>query len=97
MEFPIQIWIIGGEEGQKGEGRDCHSLGRSLTNSAASRAEEDAEEATQNYQEGLVMAVSLRTTLVAYSSPLASKQRQVKRGVKEVVKAIRKGEKGYVA
>ena len=45
MEFPIQIWIIGGEEGQKGEGRDCHSLGRSLTNSAASRAEEDAEEA----------------------------------------------------
>ena len=42
------------------------------------------------------MAVSLRTTLVAYSSP-ASKQRQVKRGVKEVVKAIRKGEKGYVA
>lgn len=28
---------------------------------------------------------------------LASKQRQVKRGVKEVVKAIRKGEKGYVA
>ena len=96
MESPIQIWIIGGEEGQKVEGRDCHSLGRSLTNSAASRAEEDAEEATQNYQEGLVMAVSLRTTLVAYSS-LASKQRQVKRGVKEVVKAIRKGEKGYVA
>ncbi len=30
-------------------------------------------------------------------SPIASKQRQVKRGVKEVVKAIRKGEKGYVA
>lgn len=31
------------------------------------------------------------------SFPIASKQRQVKRGVKEVVKAIRKGEKGYVA
>ena len=40
-------------------------------------------------------------TACAASSPavlaIASKQRQVKRGVKEVVKAIRKGEKGYVS
>jgi ribosomal protein L7Ae-like RNA K-turn-binding protein len=33
----------------------------------------------------------------AANNPVASKEHQVRRGVKEVVKFIRKGEKGYVS
>ena len=83
------------EEAQKGEGRDCCPFGRPLAHRAAFGPEENAQKAAQNYQEGCVCYDS-RVACCLSQLPVASKQRQVKRGVKEVVKAIRKGERGYV-
>lgn len=72
----------------KKEGRDCHSSRRPFPVGATPCAEKAAQEAAQDYKKRWV-----HDRVFIFTS--ASKARQVKRGVKEVVKGVRKGEKGY--
>lgn len=85
-----------GEESEKGEGRrrDNHQAGRSITFSKASGTEEDVEKDAQSHKERLVNRYKVCYAFTHTAFLTASKSRQVKRGVKEVVKGIRKGEKG---
>jgi hypothetical protein len=85
------------QEGQGGE-RDCDTAGGSVASRKTSGSEKAREEASQDYQKGYPLPNHARmhwTDMIFCAFP-ASKARQVKRGVKEVVKGIRKGEKGYV-
>jgi len=81
------------QEIKERERRNYHSPGGFITLSPAPRPEKACQETTQDDQK------RYQTSIVSRAKPetcVASKARQVKRGVKEVVKGIRKGEKGYV-
>jgi hypothetical protein len=92
--FKIFPFLLAIEEKQrKVERRNCNTIGRSFTNCPPVGAEEASQKVAENNQKRLIFipfSVPVDTIL------LASKARQVKRGVKEVVKGIRKGEKGYI-
>lgn len=85
--------ILVPEKSEEGE-RNHHSIGRFISSCAAIGTEKACEKAAQNDQKRFAYLFLLSGSSAHYFS--ASKARQVKRGVKEVVKGIRKGEKGYV-
>jgi H/ACA ribonucleoprotein complex subunit 2 len=85
--------ILVPKKSEEGE-RNHHSIGRFVSSCATIGAEKACEKAAQNDQERYAyLFLHSRSSAHHFS---ASKARQVKRGVKEVVKGIRKGEKGYV-
>ena len=75
---------------------NCDTCRGPVANSTSSRSKETTEKASKNNQKRWVAAMSFfpKDTTSLF---IASKDRQVKRGVKEVAKAIRKGEKGCAA
>jgi hypothetical protein len=82
------------QEIEERQGPCRHSLGRLVAHCTTSGSEKAFEKAAQDDKKRCIQLLSYHSWF--FMLFLASRARQVKRGVKEVVKGIRKGEKGYV-
>ena len=86
---------LANEEIKKRQGGNCYPPRGPCSYCAASRAEKACKKAAQDNQKRCSPDLPVPCSSIL-TPPSASKARQVKRGVKEVVKGIRKGEKGQV-